>query len=406
MPGINRPPSKTVKDSITKIWFPLPLLLMSKPLCGIDNFLQQARHKEKRLALVTNNAAFTFQGIKSREAFLQNNFNLVKLFSPEHGLSAAGADGSFQKNNIDALTGLPVTSLYGEHLAPTVKDLEDIDIVLFDIPDVGCRFYTYLWTMENVMRSCSDLNTPLIILDRPNPLSGNLLLAEGPMLQEECSSFLGKWNIPIRHSCTFGELANYFVAAKIKPLNLEIIKVTNWQRDQIALWFTPTSPAIQNITTALLYPGMGLLEGINVNEGRGTGKPFTICGAPWINSEEIAYSFAQKNCKGVSASPYSYTPTEGPYAGELCNGIALSITDENDLRPVASGIALLQTIIALYPGDVKERLYPTRANPGGTNHLDKLLGVPHSFMKIKNGEEINTDTGDWEKTIEPFLLYW
>lgn len=404
MPGINRHPPKTVKDSITKMGFPLPLI-MSKPFCGIDNFLLQARDKDKRLAFVTNNAALTFDGIKSREALLQNNFNLVKLFSPEHGLSAAGADGSFQKNNIDGLTGLPVISLYGEHLAPTADELEDIDIVLYDIPDVGCRYYTYLWTMENVMRSCSGFNTPLIILDRPNPLSGNLLLAEGPMLEEECFSFLGKWNIPIRHSCTFGELAKYFAVTKIKPLDLEIIKITNWQRYQIATWFTPTSPAIQNITTALFYPGMGLLEGINVNEGRGTGKPFTICGAPWINSKELAHAFKQKNCKGVSATPYSYTPTEGPYAGELCNGIAFSITDENELGPVATGIALLQTIIGLYPGDVKERLYPTVANPAGTNHLDKLLGIPQSFLKLKKGEEINTDTGNWSTMIEPYLLY-
>ena len=130
------------------------------------------------------------------------------------------------------------------------------------------------------MEACAAFNKPFILLDRHNPIGGNILLAEGPMPEENCSSFIGRWGIPIRHCCTLGELAKYFAATKIKGLQLEIIRVTNWQRNKIATSFTPTSPAIKNITTALLYPGMGLLEGINVNEGRCTDKPFTVCGAP------------------------------------------------------------------------------------------------------------------------------
>ena len=371
---------------------------------GIDHFLQQTKHKEKRLALVTNDAALTSQGIKTRIALLKNNFKLIKLFSPEHGLSAAGADGTFVQNSIDRVTGLPVISLYGDHLAPTEKDLENVDIVLFDIPDVGCRFYTYLWTMTYVMESCAASNKLFILLDRPNPVSGNILLAEGPMPDEECSSFIGRWNIPIRHSCTFGELATYFAATKIKNFHPEVIRITNWQRNKIsAQLFTPPSPAIQNITTALLYPGMGLLEGINVNEGRGT-NPFNICGAPWINSETLAYAFTQKNCAGIFCKPYSYTPAEGLYAGKNCNGLEFFISDKKTFRPVTAGISLLQAIMALYPAHVKERLYPTRANPAGEAHLDKLLGVQHAFMKIKNGE-INTFVKNWNNVIDPFLLY-
>ena len=210
---------------------------------------------------------------------LKNGFTLVKLFSPEHGLTASGADGAFQNNHIDNLTNLPVTSLYGDRLAPAEEDLDDIDIVLFDIPDVGCRFYTYLWTMTHVMESCASFNKQFIVADRPNPIGGNMLQAEGPMLDEEnCSSFIGRWSIPVRHSCTLGELAKYFAGTKIKSLQLEVIPAGNWQRNQIAddsgLKFIPTSPAIQSLNTALLYPGMGLLEGINVNEGRGTDKAF------------------------------------------------------------------------------------------------------------------------------------
>ena len=372
---------------------------------GIDHFLQQTKHKEKRLALVTNDAAVTSQGIKTRIALLKNNFKLIKLFSPEHGLNAAGADGKFVQNSIDRVTGLPVISLYGDHLAPTEKDLENVDIVLFDIPDIGCRFYTYLWTMTYVMESCAASNKLFILLDRPNPVSGNILLAEGPMPDEECSSFIGRWNIPIRHSCTFGELATYFAATKIKNFHPEVIRITNWQRNKIAAQlFTSPSPAIQNITTALLYPGMGLLEGINVNEGRGTNKPFTICGAPWINSEMLAHAFTQKNCAGIICKPYSYTPAEGLYAGQNCNGLEFFITGDENFRPVATGINLLQTIIAMYPHHVKERLYTTRANPSGYAHLDKLLGVQHAFMKIKNGE-INIAVKNWNNVIDPFLLY-
>ena len=302
-------------------------------------------------------------------------------------------------------TGLPVTSLYGDHLAPTEKDLEYIDIVLFDIPDVGCRFYTYLWTMTYVMEACAAYNKLFILLDRPNPIGGNISMAEGPMLDEKyCSSFIGRWNIPIRHCCSPGELANYFAAKKIRSLQLDVIRITNWQRNKMTTSFIPTSPAIQNITTALLYPGIGLLEGINVNEGRGTNKPFTICGAPWINSEALANAFTQKNCAGIICKRYSYMPAEGLYADQNCNGLEFFITDEENFRPVATGIKLLQTIIALYPSNVKERAYTTRANPLGNAHLDKLLGTQHAFIKIKNGE-INAAADGWDAIISPFLLY-
>ena len=259
-------------------------------LFGIDLLLTQAaNYTAKRMALVCNNASLTNTGITTRAALLQKGFTLVKLFSPEHGLTATGEDGSFQNDSIDTATGLPVISLYGNHLAPLQKDLEDIDVVVFDIPDIGCRFYTYLWTMTHVMESCAANNKELIITDRPNPITGNPLLAEGPMLDEKnCSSFIGRYAIPVRHSCTLGELALYFAAFKIKNLRLTVIPVQNWQRNQSSGFiFTPTSPAIQNQHTALLYPGMGLLEGINVNEGRGTNQPFNCCGAPWINENDL-----------------------------------------------------------------------------------------------------------------------
>lgn len=381
-------------------------------LPGIDSFLVTTEHNKKlRVGLVTNDAAFTADGISTRQALMQKKFNLIKIFSPEHGITATGTDGVFQNNSMDDLTGLPVISLYGDHLMPSEKDLSDLDVVLFDIPDVGCRFYTYLWTLTYVMEACAAFEKPLIILDRPNPTGGELSMAEGPMLDEiNCSSFIGRWSVPIRHCCTLGELAQYFAAIKIRALQLKVIPVKNWQRHQTAdSWgyeFIPTSPAIRNTTTAMLYPGMGLLEGINVNEGRGTEKPFRVFGAPWINEHELQEFFISANLPGVLSQPIKYTPADSLYMGMICHGLELSISDEKLLLPVKTVLVLLRSLLILNPEKIKERLYCTNANPSGKGHLDKLLGIKDSFEKIKSGNLPDTDvSGSWHSEITPYLIY-
>jgi uncharacterized protein YbbC (DUF1343 family) len=385
---------------------------MNKPVqFGIDHLLEQTNQlRNLRLALVTNNAATTSKAEQSRAVLLKRGFHISKLFSPEHGLTAKGEDGVFQKNRIDPLTQLPVISLYGKSLMPSEKDLADADAVLFDIPDVGCRFYTYLWTMTYVMEACATFNKPFIVLDRPNPASGNIELAEGPMLDEEnCSSFIGRWSIPVRHSCTLGELANYFASTRIKGLDLEIIKVQNWNREQTAKeagwFFTPTSPAITDTETALLYPGMGLLEGINVNEGRGTEMSFKIFGAPWINAPQLNEAFQKLQLPGIFSQSFSYTPLTGFYKNEMCNGLKFSVTDPMTFRAVNTGLQLIYLIMRLYPDYCKERLYSTRANPSGKNHLDKLTGLYQSFEKIKSGNVPDTKLNSWKETMAPYLLY-
>jgi uncharacterized protein YbbC (DUF1343 family) len=386
---------------------------MPQVLFGIDTFLSDAdKFRNLRLALVTNNAATTSTGMLSRVALLKSNFDLVKLFSPEHGLTAHGEDGAFQEHIIDVATGLPVISLYGDRLKPSEEDLFDIDAILFDIPDVGCRFYTYLWTITYIMEACAEFGKPLFILDRPNPISGDLNLTEGPMLDEtNCSSFIGRWSIPVRHSCTLGELANYFAAVRITNLDLRIIHVRNWNRDekvdQAKWFFVPPSPAILDAETASLYPGMGLLEGINVNEGRGTEHPFKIFGAPWINADKIQKEFENLNLPGLIVRPHSYQPWSGTYRDENCYGLQLKISDASSFRPVRAGIELIQLIASLYPEYCKERSYKTRANPTGNKHLDKLTGVYNSFEKIKNKEMtgLRQDVSGWKKVISPYLLY-
>jgi uncharacterized protein YbbC (DUF1343 family) len=384
------------------------LAFMQQAIPGIDVFLQDPEvNKNSRLAIVTNNAAFTSDRVLSRLALVEKGFDLVKIFSPEHGISVKGVDGSYQKDAIDIKTALTIISLYGDRLMPTEEDLKDIDIVLFDIPDVGCRFYTYLWTMTYVMEACAKYNKQMIILDRPNPIGGNLEIAEGPILDEKtCASFIGRWSIPIRHSCTLGELANYFSNKKINGLDLKIVQVKNWDRDHLANDFYPTSPAIQNISTGLVYPGMGLLEGINVNEGRGTDKPFMQFGAPWINAEELQMALTNKNITSIDLKPCSYVPADSLYKNEACYGLELDLTDTNKFRPVAFGIDLISVLFKLYPDQVKERAYVTNVNPSGGGHLDKLLGIKNAFDLFRSNAFIETDvSGFWSKEIGHYLLY-
>jgi uncharacterized protein YbbC (DUF1343 family) len=386
--------------------------MQQKVVPGIDSFLETIDYdKTLRYALVTNNAALTNDGILSREALVKKEFNLVKIFSPEHGISVKGIDGAIQYDETDEATGLPIISLYGDRLSPTEEDLADVDIVLFDIPDVGCRFYTYLWTMTYVMEACAAFNKPFIVLDRPNPIGGDIAMIEGPMLDEEnCSSFIGRWSIPVRHSCTMGELALYFSQKKINGLDLKVIPVQNWGRDQMAgtpsFEFYPTSPAITDLTTAFVYPGIGLLEGIDVNEGRGTDKPFLRFGAPWINAEKLHEQLLDKVFFGIKTRPCAFIPEDGLYKGQECHGLELVITDEKTFYPVSFGIKLMSLLVELYPNHVKERAYRTSANPSGSGHLDKLIGIKNSFELLKSGSSIDTDvSASWSSQMAPFYLY-
>lgn len=385
---------------------------------GIDHLLTlSVNWKTARIGLVTNNAATTSTGEASRAALVRHGFNLVRLFSPEHGLSTTGADGVAQADEVDPLTGLQVISLYGDHFRPAMEELIDLDLILFDIPDAGCRFYTYLWTLTHVMEACAEAGKKLIVLDRPNPLSGDLKKTEGPLLDEShCASFIGRWNIPVRHSCTLGELALYFRYAHVPSLELEIINVLHWNRDetvdQSGWLFIPTSPAIKDTETIALYPATCFLEGVNINEGRGTEDDFKICGAPWIDGEKLADIFNRESFPGITATAIRYTPAWGVFAGEPCQGLRFHITDELLFRPVQTGIGLIALLQKNYPTNLSQRLYITAANPEGKGHLDRLSGIHQSWQKIITGElsAVLAETANllrvgWAERIRPFLLY-
>lgn len=391
---------------------------MTQIAFGIDHFLQTNHDKTQRWGLVTNDAVFTRDFIPVRQALLNVGFHVVRLFSPEHGLQVVGADGAQMAHHTDALTGLPVFSLYGDNLRPPTEVLQDLDGILFDLPDVGVRFYTYIWTLTHVMEACQQARLPLIVLDRPNPLSGNLALAEGPMLDEsQAASFIGRWRMPIRHSLSIGELALFWQKERFnEELDLKVYTTQNWKRGQffqdLELPFVPSSPAISSIETLLTYPALCFMEGLNVSEGRGTAFPFRVCGAPWIDGIELAKAFNGSDLDGIKARPFSFMPNEGMYKNQNCQGIMLHVLDKQIFRPVYVGLYLVGLLKKLYPEQLQWANYPTHVNKTGARHFDLLTGTPtvrdalekdvtEFFSQIQEF----TKVGDWKQKTKPFWLY-
>lgn len=389
---------------------------------GIDQLLAAGPARlPGRLGLVTNDAAATAAGpgaphplTPSRLALVHAGFQLVRLFSPEHGLAASAADGAHVGDERDPLTGLPVISLYGARFRPEPEHLADLDALLFDIPDVGARFYTYIWTLSHVLEACAASGLPLIVLDRPNPLGGDLHSAEGPLLDEAAvSTFVGRWNMPIRHSLSAGELAHLWRAERGLDLPLEVFPVEGWTRAHqwidTSLPFVPPSPSLPGPETALLYPGTCLIEGTKLSEGRGTAAPFRQVGAPWLDHFALADAFNALALPGVAARPVHFTPSASKWAGEPCRGVMLHVTDRHALRPVAAGLHLLALIIRHHPADFAWLPYPTAANAPGYGHFDRLIGRLdiRTVLADATPEQIAAWTAapNWAERAAPHLLY-
>jgi uncharacterized protein YbbC (DUF1343 family) len=384
---------------------------------GIDVLLDQSpQWKHEVLGLLTNEAATTASGLPGREVLLRHGFSVEQLFSPEHGLDTRGPDGMPMPDGCDVLTGLPVKSLYLHSFAPEKHDLARLDRMIFDVPDVGARFYTYLWSLTYLMEACAAAGKPLVILDRPNPISGNYDLVEGPMLEMANSSFIGRWPIPIRHSCTFGELAHYFKAHFKINVELEVITCRGWKRAMFQPdWnttFFPPSPAIQQFESAILYPGLCLLEATNVSEGRGTPYPFTCLGAPWMDAQAVARRLYELSIDEVSLDPFEFTPQTGRYAGQICQGLQLAANDPAHFQPVFWGCMVLKIIHDMYPNSFSWEPYPTLANPTGHHHLNRLFGRTNSEQLFVLPmptflSEITrlTRVPDWIEEIKQYQLY-
>jgi uncharacterized protein YbbC (DUF1343 family) len=385
---------------------------------GVDHFLaNDGLKRATRYALVTNNSACTAAYLPSRLALQSAGHNLTKLFSPEHGLQAIGPDGHPMAGGTDNLTGLPIVSLYGEQLQPSASSLADVDEVLFDLPDVGCRCYTYLWTLTHLMEACNRHQKRILILDRPNPISGLFDLVEGPALDElHCSSFIGRWNIPLRHSCTYGELARLWQSERFPELDLKVVKADGWSRSMFyhdaVRSFVPTSPAISNFEACLLYPGLCLLEATNLSEGRGTGLAFRVAGAPWLDAITITNTINRLHLPGVVARTVAFIPESGKYRGEHCKGIMLHVTDVNLFRPVSLAVILIKCIKDSHPDSFQWSCYPTHVNPSGERHLDRLFGIQDSETLFTEGWNLFVPavrqwlhSADWQTRMQSFLLY-
>ena len=383
---------------------------------GIDIVLKNLPHwKEKRIGILTNDAAKTNKGIISRIALKEAGFNIVKIFSPEHGISAIGKDGAYINNSEDELTGLPIISLYGEKFIPTEDDLTDVELMLFDIPDAGTRFYTYLWSMTYWIEAAAKYNKPIIILDRPNPLGGNMTMCEGPMLDAQLSSFIGRFNIPIKHQCTFGELANYFNASQNWNANLKVIQCDPLNRekqfyDWNVKWVNP-SPALQNIEANLLYPGLCFFEATNVSVGRETDYSFEWIGADWFNLPAIIMA-----CQNILRDDIKTETLTLPISinGIINNtkGIRIKVIEPNHYDAVLNGLLLMKLIKDIHPKEFKWMPYPTTANPSGANHLSLLLGIPNAEALFELPLQqwlqqiiILLSVQEWRTKIEPYLLY-
>jgi uncharacterized protein YbbC (DUF1343 family)/CubicO group peptidase (beta-lactamase class C family) len=326
---------------------------LQEVLTGIDVLERDgfAALRGRRVGLITNHTGVNRRGVPTPQLLHDaEGVELKRLFSPEHGI-AGRLDVSKIADAVDGQTGLPVVSLYGENRAPPAESLEGLDTLVFDIQDIGARFYTYVSTMQNAMQAAAEHKLRFVVLDRPNPING--VDVEGPVLDDGSQSFVGWHTVPVRHGMTVGELATMFNRELGLELDLQIIKVEGWNRDAYfdetgLAWINP-SPNMRSLTAAVLYPAIGLLETTNLSVGRGTDRPFEVFGAPWIDGVAFAGALNAENLSGVRFVPIRFTPESSKFAGEQCGGVNILVTDRQRLEPVFCGLKVAEALRRLYP---------------------------------------------------------
>lgn len=364
----------------------------AKVLTGIDVL---ARDGFKQLAgmrvgLVTNQTGRDRSGRSTIDVlFKAPNVKLVALFSPEHGIRGA-ADEKVSDSKDEQ--GLPIYSLYGETRRPKPEQLKDLDAIVFDIQDIGTRFYTYISTLGYVMEEAAKAQRPVFVLDRPNPIGG--LEVEGPVADTDKLSFTAYHAIPVRHGMTIGELARLFNQERNLGCDLRVVEMEGWSRalwldETNLLWVNP-SPNMRSLTEATLYPGIGLLETTNVSVGRGTDTPFELVGAPWIDGQELASNLNSQNIAGVRFVPLRFTPASSVFKGEECGGINVIVTDRSRFRPVFSGLAIAFALRRLYPSQWK------------VDNYIRLLVNSDTLERLKRGDSTGDIARSWSDRLEEF----
>lgn len=324
---------------------------------GLEVFLESKRHivSGARVGLIVHPASVDHRLRHTADLFAaENDIRLTALFGPQHGIRGETQDNMIEWRGFrDPRLGLPVYSLYGETRVPSSEMLRDIDVLVFDLQDVGTRVYTFIWTMVLSMQAAKEHGKKFVVLDRPNPIGGKKV--EGNMSELPFASFVGMYPLPMRHGMTAGELALYFNEAHSIHCDLDVVEMEGWRRDW---WFDQTglpwvlpSPNIPTIETAIVYPGMVLFEGTTVSEGRGTTRPFEIIGAPYINSFDLVERLNQLQLPGVYFRSLSFQPTFHKYAGEVCGGLQAHVLDREQFLPCVTAYAILECLLDLYPND-------------------------------------------------------
>lgn len=380
---------------------------MTKIKVGLDLFEKRWPRilRGARIGLVVHPASVNARMEHATGLFLKTRkCILTALFGPQHGIYGQTQDNMIEwKGFSDPVTGLPVFSLYSDHRKPSPSMLKGIDAVVIDLQDVGSRYYTFIWTMELCMQACAEKSKSVIILDRPNPIAGALI--EGTVLEPEYSSFVGQRPLPARHGMTIGEIASYFRDVFYPSLDLHIIPLQGWKR---GMWFNDCglpwvlpSPNMPTLETATVYPGMCLLEGTLLSEGRGTTRPFEIFGAPFIEPERLVKRLQEFRLPGVFFRPLSFEPAFQKHAGMLCGGAQIHVTNRERFRPFKTAVALLNSVRELYPDESLWRdppyEYETKRMP-----FDILAGTPRLRKEIEQREGLDRMEHWWQEQCVHF----
>jgi len=324
-------------------------------------------------------------------------FRLTALFGPQHGILGQTQDNMVEWEGFrDPASGLPVYSLYGNTRKPRAEMLEDVDALVIDLQDVGSRYYTFIWTLELCMQACHEAGKSVIVLDRPNPIGGHLI--EGPVLKPEFASFVGLRPLPVRHGMTIGEMGTYLRDTFYPGLDFRVITMQKWKRkmwfDQTGLPWVMPSPNMPTLDTALVYPGMCLLEGTNISEGRGTTRPFEMFGAPFIHPETLVNVLKEFKLPGVVFRPLSFEPTFQKHAGTLCGGAQIHVTDREKFKPFKTGVAVLKAIHNTYPRDFAWKQPPYE-------YEDRKLPIDI----LAGGDRLRKDIEAW-KDLDEMEKWW
>ncbi len=372
-------------------------------LNGID-ILERDKFKQldgMKIGLVTNHTGRNLAGKQTIDILKEApNVKLVSLFAPEHGIRGLLDDKV--SDSVDEKTGLPIYSLYGETRRPKPEQLKDLDALVYDIQDIGARFYTYTATLKNVMEEAAKLGKPIYVLDRPNPING--VAVEGPLAEEDKLSFIAAHTTPVRYGLTIGELGQMMNAERKIGADLRVIKMEGWTR---SMWFDETgqnwvnpSPNMRSLTEATLYPGIGLLETTNLSVGRGTDTPFEVIGAPWLDGQKLAKYLNERNLKGVRFVPIKYKPNASVFKDEQLGGVNIVVTNREAFNSVQTGIEIAAALRKLYPTDWQAEKYGRLLVNGEILEMIKRSDTPENI-----GKAVNSKAEDFTRRRASFLLY-